>query len=85
MRGCAWLTGIDRHALHASVREQAGVACEALFKVEPSRSRGLYLFSSLRYYKLKVYNTTPAGRKCGAWQGAVACAGGEGVAPKGAW
>jgi hypothetical protein len=57
MRGCAWLTGIDRHALHASVCEQAGVACEALFKVEPSRSRRLYLFSSLRYYKLKVYNS----------------------------
>jgi hypothetical protein len=57
MRGCAWLTGIDRHALHASVCEQAGVACEAVFKVEPSRSRRLYLFSSLRYYKLKVYNS----------------------------
>jgi hypothetical protein len=36
MRGCAWLTGIDRHALNASVCEQAGVACEAFFKVEPS-------------------------------------------------
>jgi hypothetical protein len=32
MRGCAWLTGIDRHALYVSVCEQAGVACEALLK-----------------------------------------------------
>jgi hypothetical protein len=41
MRCCAWLTGIDRHALHVSVCEQAGVACEALLKVEPVRSRRL--------------------------------------------
>jgi hypothetical protein len=78
MRGCAWLTGIDRHALHASVCEQAGVACEALFKVEPSRSRRLYLFSSLRYYKLKVYNihsradTAQADKLGGLW-----CFGGD--------
>jgi hypothetical protein len=45
---CAWPTGIDRHALHASVCEQAGVACEALFKVEPSRSRRPVPFSALK-------------------------------------
>jgi hypothetical protein len=57
MRGRAWLTGIDQHALHASVCEQAGVACEALFKVEPSRSRRLYLSTLSRIFRLKVYNT----------------------------
>jgi hypothetical protein len=35
MRRCAWLTGVDRLALHASVCERAGVACEALHKVKP--------------------------------------------------
>jgi hypothetical protein len=56
MRGCAWLTGIERHALHASVCEQAGVACEALFKVEPSRSRRLNLSTLSWIFRLKVYN-----------------------------
>jgi hypothetical protein len=35
MGGCAWLTGIDRHALHVPVCDYAGVAVEALLKVEP--------------------------------------------------
>jgi hypothetical protein len=46
MPGCAWLTGIDQHALDDSVCKQAAVACEDLeaFKVPtPSRSRCLHL------------------------------------------
>jgi hypothetical protein len=54
MRGCAWLTGIDRHALHASLCEQAEVACEALFKVEPSRSRGLHLLTLFKVFRLRI-------------------------------
>jgi hypothetical protein len=53
MRGCAWLTGIDRHVLNASVCEQAGVGCKALFKVEPSRSRRLYLSTLAKIFRLK--------------------------------
>jgi hypothetical protein len=41
MRCCAWLPGIDWHALHVSVCKQAGVACEVLLKVEPVRFRRL--------------------------------------------
>jgi hypothetical protein len=43
MRGCAWLTGINRHALHVSVCEQGGVAFGASLKVEPTRSLRLHL------------------------------------------
>jgi hypothetical protein len=38
---------------HASVCEQAGVACEALFKVEPSRSCRLYLSTLVKIFWLK--------------------------------
>jgi hypothetical protein len=51
--GCAWLTGIDRHALHASVCEQARDACEAISKVELSRSLRLYLSILSKIFRLK--------------------------------
>jgi hypothetical protein len=40
MRGCAWLTGIDRHDLHDPCTRRQGLLAK---KVEPSRSRRLYL------------------------------------------
>jgi hypothetical protein len=58
MRGCAWLTGIDRHALHASVCEQAGVAFEVLLEVKV-QGPSAFSFSTLSgTFKLKVYHIT---------------------------